>query len=55
MSWIFDLEYQLMSYCLKKKGKWWATHLFRNKEVNDFYSRLRKKNIDEVIELLDNV
>lgn len=54
MSWIFDLEYRLMSYCLKKKGRFWANHFFRNKEVNDLYSKLRKKSIDEVLEILEN-
>jgi hypothetical protein len=54
LSWIHELEYRLMSYCLKQKGKFWANHFFRNKEVNDLYSKLRKKNVDEVVEILDN-
>ena len=49
---IFDLEYDLMTYCIKKEGKWWANHFFRNKEVNDLYYKLRKKPIDEVREVL---
>lgn len=45
---VFDLEEKLMTYCLKKKGEWWANHFFRNKEVNELYSELRSKSLDEL-------
>lgn len=51
---IFDIEYELMSYCLKKSGKWWATHFFRNKEVNELYYSLRKKSLDEIMKVLES-
>jgi len=43
---IMDLECDLMDYCLKKKGAWWANHFFRNKEVNELYAELRAKSPD---------
>ena len=36
-----DLEYEIMKHCLKTKGKWWANHLFYNKEVGVEFSRIR--------------
>ena len=53
MNLIADIEYDLMSYCLKHKGKWWANHLFRNKEVNVLYDRLRSQSFGTVIAILD--
>lgn len=50
---IFDIEYDLMKYCLKKKGKWWANHFFRNKDVNDLYAQLRRRNLDEVLKIIE--
>ena len=41
MSMMRDLECDLMTYCLKQKGKWWANHFFRNQEVSDLYATLR--------------
>lgn len=54
MSAIFDIEYKLMSFCLKKKGKWWASHFFRNKEVNEMYFKLRSMPLTHVFNRLDN-
>ena len=48
MYWVYDFEHELMCYCLKEKGKWWANHFFRNKEVNDFYSYLRGLPLDRL-------
>jgi len=50
---IQDLEYDLMRYCLKRKGKWWANHCFRNKEVNNLYRKLRKKSLSDIYEILE--
>jgi len=36
-----DIEYDLMSYCIKLRGKWWASHWFRNDEVNRLYNTLK--------------
>ena len=52
MTAIFALEYELMSYCLKYKGKWWANHFFRNKAANTLYARLRGFDIGTVIAIL---
>lgn len=49
MFWAFDLEHDLMRYCLKHKGKWWANHWFRNCEVNELYSKLRGLDAGTVI------
>lgn len=43
-----DLEFDLMSFCLKKKGRWWANHFFRNREVNELYAWLRQKSLGDV-------
>ncbi len=48
MYYIYDAEYDLMSYCLNKKSKWWANHFFRNKEVDKLYSQLRKLSLSEI-------
>ncbi len=50
---IQDMEYNLMCYCLKQKGKWWANHWFRNKEVNDLYYNLRRKKLDELFKIIN--
>ena len=47
-----DIEEELMSYCLKEKGKWWANHFFYNKEVNYLYSELRKLDLGTLFTLL---
>lgn len=52
MHWVYDLEQELMDYCLQKKGKWWANHFFRNKEVSELYARLRRLSADEVRKIL---
>lgn len=52
MYWVSDVEYCLMSYCLKKEGRWWANHFFRNRSANGLYSILRAKPISEVFDLL---
>ena len=52
MEWINDKECELMKYCLKQKGKWWANHFFRNKEVDDLYIELRSKPLEEVNKVL---
>ena len=44
-----DLEHDLMAYCLKHKGKWWANHFFRNREVTDLYFQLRTLNAGTVM------
>lgn len=41
MSFIRDLEFDLMSYCLKQRGRWWANHFFRNREATELYKKLR--------------
>lgn len=51
---VYDLEYDLMGFCLREKGKWWANRLFRNKEVNDRYDSLRGLSLDEVLDILRN-
>ena len=43
-----DTEYDIMCYCLKQKGTWWANHFFYNKEVGDLYSEIRSLPIDQV-------
>jgi hypothetical protein len=53
MYWIWDLEYDLMSYCLRQKGKWWANHFFRNREVNELYAELRKLNTMFLLKIMD--
>jgi len=53
MWWVYNLEYDLMEYCLKMKGKWWANHFFRNKEVNDMYAKLRKMDIADVYKIVN--
>ena len=53
-SWINDLEYELMNWCLRARGKWWANHFFRNREVNVLYFVLRKNppsNVCKIIEM----
>ncbi len=52
MYFVADMEYALMSYCLKKKGRWWANHFFRNREVNEQYARLRIKPIGDIISFI---
>ncbi len=52
MSMINDLEYDLMSYCLKLKGKWWANYFFKNKEVDELYDYLRKLDVGTVVAIL---
>jgi len=52
MDFVGDMEYDLMGYCLDVEGKWWATHLFRNKEVNELYRYIRGQDLDLCIELL---
>jgi hypothetical protein len=45
---IADIECELMDYCLKREGVWWANHFFRNKKVNDLYAKLRSKSLEEL-------
>ncbi len=52
MSLIPDMEWSLMSYCLKVKGKWWATHLFKNEEVKKLYARLRKEPLGTAVAIM---
>ena len=52
MYWIHDLEYDLMDYCIKHRGKWWANHFFRNIEVNNLYHYLRKFDPGTVIAIV---
>ena len=60
MDWIADFEYDLMSYCIKMKGKWlcshiskwWCLHIFRNKEVNDLYHFLKEQDLGTIIAIL---
>lgn len=52
MSAVHDIECDLMDYCLKHKGKWWATHFWRNKETNALYAKLRKLDIGTVTAIL---
>ena len=54
MTFINDLEYDLKSYCLKQKGRWWANHLFCNKGVNDLYNKLRRIDAGTVIAIVGN-
>lgn len=49
MSFMRDLEYELMCYCLKIKGRWWANHYFRNKSVNELYDKLRGVEVGTVM------
>lgn len=49
---ISDLEYDLMEFCLREKGKWWANHYFRNKEVNDLYFKLRNLRAIDVFHII---
>ena len=50
---IKDIEGDIMSYCLKKRGKWWATHFFWNREVDELYDEIRSKDVDEVMKIID--
>jgi len=52
MNFVADIEDKLMDYCLKHKGKWWANHFFRNKEVNELYSKLRGQKLITVLAIL---
>lgn len=52
MNFANDVEYDLMKYCIKQKGKWWANHFFRNKEVNELYAKLRSVDIGTVIAIM---
>lgn len=52
MNFVSDAEYCLMRYCLKKEGRWWANHFFRNRAVNGLYFILRAKPIGEVFDLM---
>ena len=47
-----DLEYELMSYCLKLKGKGLANHWFRNMDVNTLYGTLRSLSFSIVWDIL---
>ena len=47
-----DIEYDLMSYCIKLKGKWWANHWFRNMDVNTLYGTLRILSFSIVWDIL---
>ena len=49
---VLDVEYDLMSYCLKYRGKWWANHFFKNKEVNTLYCYLRIQDLETVFSTL---
>lgn len=54
MFFVADLECDLMSYCIKHKGRWWANHWFRNRKVNELYSKLRGLGIGTVIAIVGN-
>jgi hypothetical protein len=47
-----DMEYDLMSYCIRHWGKWWANHFIRNKEVDKVYGSLRKLDLGTIIAIL---
>jgi hypothetical protein len=49
---VADLEHDLMSYCLKYHGKWWANHFFYNNEVRTLYSKLRGLDVGTVIAIV---
>jgi len=51
---IFDMERELMSYCIRNEGKWWANHFFRNKEVNQLYDKLRRLPSTIVMDLIQS-
>lgn len=48
----FDLEYDLMRYCLRHWGKWWATHFWQNKEAKEKYQEIRGLDAGTVIAIL---
>ena len=50
--WIWDLEHDIMSHCLKERGKWWANHFFRNREVDDLYAEIRAMSPLEAIKAI---
>ncbi len=52
MNGVADIECELMSYCLKYRGKWWANHFFYNKAVKNLYGRLRQLGVGTVIAIL---
>ena len=54
MHWAGDLEYELMGYCLKQEGCWWACHAFRNQEVNSLYGKLRGQPLKTVLAILSD-
>ena len=54
MFFVNDLEYDLMKYCLKLKGRWWANHFFRNREVNELYLELRSLDASTVVAIVNS-
>lgn len=52
---ILDIESDILDYCLKKEGKWWATSFFYNKEVKELFSKIRSKNISEALDTIEEV
>lgn len=51
---MFDIECDIMTYCLKKKGKWWANHFFYNREVKELYTSIRSKSVHEVTSIIED-
>jgi len=37
---IGDIRTEVMDLCVVKKGKWWASAWFRNKEVDDMFEEI---------------
>ena len=53
MNHIADIEYSIMCHCVKAKGSWWANHFFRNKEVNEMYSKIRRMSLTDVYQIIE--
>jgi len=49
---VYALEQDLMKYCIKKVGPWWATRFFYTAEVGKLYDSLRALEYATVVRIL---
>ena len=49
----FDMNQRIMSYALKHRGRWWANHFFRNREVDFLYQKIRALDFLTVGKIVD--
>jgi hypothetical protein len=49
-----DLQHDLIKYCIRHWGKWWATPYFYNREVGERFAEIRRFDVGTVVAIVGN-